>query len=586
MNKRKSTTGKARAFPKTATGIRGFDEITLGGLPRGRPTLLCGGAGCGKTLFGIEFLVRGATDYAEPGVCISFEETADELASNVAPLGFDLDRLIANEKLLIDYIYTERSQMEETGDYDLEGLFLRLAQAVDSIKAKRVLLDSIEALFAGFSNEAILRAELRRLFRWLKDRQLTAMVTAERGVDSLTRYGIEEYISDCVILLDNRVNEAVTTRRLRIAKYRGSTHGMNEYPFLIDTNGISVLPVTSLELNQNASNEHVSTGLADLDLMLGGQGYFRGSSILISGTAGTGKTSLTCHFVNAACARGERCAMFSFEESPQQIIRNMRSIGIDLKRWVDKGLLQFHAARPSTFGLEMHLVKMHKAVTEFKPTIVVVDPVTALLHASAGSETRSMLLRLVDFLKGQHITALMTTLTNASGPTEQTEVEISSVVDSWILLRDIESGGERNRGIYILKARGLAHSNQIREYVLTSHGLKFRDVYLGAAGLLTGSARMAHEAKEASDAVLANDEMKTRKAVLQRRSKVLETQIATLQLELETEGMELRRLIQQDEIRLKQLVEDRNAMAKSRAAQQPVSENNTKSPRTGGGRRS
>jgi len=583
MNKRKPK-ATLRPFPKTATGIRGLDEITLGGLPSGRPTLLCGGAGSGKTLIGIEFLVRGATEYDEPGVCLSFEETTEELAANVASIGFDLNDLIARKKLSIDHIYTERSQIEEAGDYDLEGLFLRLSQAVDSIQAKRVMLDSIEAIFASFGKEAILRAELRRLFRWLKDRKLTAIVTAERGDRSLTRYGIEEYISDCVILLDNRVNDAVSTRRLRVVKYRGSTHGANEYPFLIDTDGISVLPVTSLELNQEASDERVSSGLPDLDTMLGGQGFFRGSSILVSGTAGTGKTSLASHFVNAACGRGERCVMFSFEESPLQIIRNMRSIGIDLKRWVDKGLLRFHAVRPSTFGLEMHLVKMHRIIAEFKPAIVVADPVTALLYAGSSVETRSMLLRLVDFLKGQHITALLTTLSISSELVEQTDVDVSSVVDTWILLRDIESGGERNRGIYILKARGLAHSNQIREYVITERGLTFRDVYLGADGMLTGSARMAQEAKEAYDVVLANDEIKSKRAALQRRSKILEAQIAGLRLELETQNQEMQHLAARDDRRLKQVAEYRSAMVKSRAGQ-PDAGNNTKVGKSGGGRR-
>jgi circadian clock protein KaiC len=583
MNKRKLK-APARPFPKTATGIRGLDEITLGGLPRGRPTLVCGGAGSGKTLIGIEFLVRGATEYDEPGVCLSFEETTEELTANVASIGFDLNDLIARKKLSIDHIYTERSQIEEAGDYDLEGLFVRLSQAVDSIKAKRVMLDSIEAIFASFGKEAILRAELRRLFRWLKDRKLTAIVTAERGDRSLTRYGIEEYISDCVILLDNRVNEAVSTRRLRVVKYRGSTHGTNEYPFLVDTDGISVLPVTSLELNQEAPVKRISTGLRDLDSMLGGGGYFRGSSILVSGTAGTGKTTLASHFVDAACARGERCVMFSFEESPAQIIRNMRSIGIDLKRWVGQGLLHFHAVRPSTFGLEMHLVKMHKIIAEVKPDIVVADPVTALLYAGSNAETRSMLLRLVDFLKTQQITALLTTLSNASEPNEQTQVEVSSVVDTWILLRDIESGGERNRGLYVLKARGLAHSNQIREYVITGRGLTFREVYLGADGLLTGSARMAQEAKDAYDVVLANDEIKSKRAALQRRSKILEAQIAGLRLELETQDHELQQLAMQDERRLKQVAEYRTAITKNRAGQ-PVTGNTRKLVKSGGGRR-
>jgi len=403
MRSSKRKTTRTAIFPaglsKCATGIHGLDEITLGGLPRGRPTLVCGGAGCGKTLLGMEFLVRGATEFDEPGVCLSFEETADELATNVASLGFNLTSLIARNKLAVDHIYLERGLIEETGEYDLEALFVRLGHAVDSIGAKRVLLDSVEALFAGLDNESVLRSELRRLFQWLKERKLTAVVTGERGQTTLTRHGLEEYISDCVILLDHQVIETVLTRRLRVVKYRGSTHGMNEYPFLIESDGISVLPVTSMDLTHTACDDRVSTGVPALDAMFGGKGYFRGSSVMVSGTSGTGKTSLTAHFANAACARGERCAFFSFEKSESQIVRNMRSIGLDLARWVDQGLLQFHAFRPTTFGLEMHLVKIHKIIKAINPSIVVVDPVTALLRAGTASATRSILLRLIDLLK-------------------------------------------------------------------------------------------------------------------------------------------------------------------------------------------
>lgn len=425
----------------------------------------------------MEFLVRGSTRYDEPGVCISFEETAEELAQNVGSIGFDVNALISKKKLAIDHVQIERSMVEEAGEYDLEALFVRLAQAVDSIGAKRVVLDSIESLFASLANEAILRSELRRMFRWLKDRKLTAVVTGERSESGLTRHGLEEYISDCVILLDNRVTETVFTRRLRVVKYRGSTHGMNEYPFLIDHDGISVLPVTSMDLRHTVSDERISTGIPALDGMLGGKGYFRGSSILVSGTTGTGKTSVAAHFADAACSRGERCVLFSFEESADQMTRNMRSIGINLGRWINKGLLQFQAARPTTFGLEMHLVNMHKVIRSFNPSIVVVDPITALISSGTQVETRSMLLRLIDYLKQNQITALMTTLTGSLAAQEQTEVNITSLMDTWLMLRDTESGGERNRSLYILKSRGAAHSNQIREFLLTDHGVELRNVY-------------------------------------------------------------------------------------------------------------
>ena len=576
-----SSSGKTAhaGLPKCLTGVNGLDEITLGGLPQGRPTLVCGGAGCGKTLLGMEFLVRGATKYGEPGVCVSFEETAAELTANVESLGFDLPALIRKKKLAIDHVHVERSLIDETGEYDLEALFVRIGHAVDRIGAKRVLLDSVEVLFAGLENESILRSELRRLFRWLKDRNLTTIVTGERGQGTLTRHGLEEYISDCVILLDYQVIETILTRRLRVVKYRGSTHGMNEYPFLIEEDGFSVLPVTSMELRYKSGNDRVSTGVPALDEMFGGKGYFRGNSILLSGTSGTGKTSLTAHFVDAACERGEKCVFFSFEEAGDQIIRNMRSIGIDLQRWVDQGLLIFHSVRPTTYGLEMHLVKIHKVIQEFAPSIVVVDPVTGLMHAGTAFETRSILLRLIDFLKERQITAILTTLTNGMAIQEATEMEISSLVDAWLLLRDIESRGERNRGIYILKARGVAHSNQIREFLLTDHGVELREVYLGEAGMLTGSARVTQEAKDESAALQGRQEIERAQLLLERKRRALDAQIAALQLDLEMEEQASVQLIEQEKLKVQKWERDRGEMVTSRSGMRSgPRENGGKSP--------
>jgi circadian clock protein KaiC len=489
------------SLPKTPTGIQGLDEITFGGLPKGRPTLICGSAGCGKTLLSMEFLIHGAMKYNEPGVFIAFEETEEDLRKNVASLGYDLEDLSNRKKLVIDYVHIERSEIEETGEYDLEGLFVRLGYAIDSIGAKRVVLDTIEAIFAGLPNPSILRAELRRLFRWLKDKGVTAIITAERGDATLTRHGLEEYVSDCVVLLDHRVREQISTRRLHIIKYRGSMHGTNEYPFLIDEHGISVLPITSIGLKHKASAERISSGVERLDAMLGGKGYFRGTSILVSGTAGTGKSSLAAHFVDAACRRGERCAYFATEESPDLIVRNMRSIGIDLGPWIKKGLLRFDSTRPTFYGLEMHLLRMHKLVTETKARVVVVDPITSYISLGDPLEVKSMLTRLIDFFKGNQITALFTSLTEGDSALEQSEVGISSLMDTWILLRPIESNGERNRGIWILKSRGMAHSNQIREFLITNQGIDLIDVYLGAEGVLTGSARAAREAREKAEAL-------------------------------------------------------------------------------------
>lgn len=555
-----------RQLPKAPTGIQGLDEITGGGLPKGRPTLVCGSAGCGKTLLAMEFLVRGATEFNEPGVFMAFEETAQDLTQNVASLGFDLKDLIARKKMVLDFVYIERSEIEETGEYDLEGLFVRLGHAIDSIGAKRVVLDTIESLFAGLPNPLILRAELRRLFRWLKTKGVTAIITGERGEGTLTRQGLEEYVSDCVIVLDHRANEQVSSRRLRVVKYRGSTHGTNEYPFLIDENGISVLPVTSLGLQQVASTGRIPSGIPRLDAMLGGAGYYRGSSILISGTAGTGKSSLAAHFAAAACRRGERALYFAFEESPSQIIRNMRSIGIDLQQWVKKGLLQFQANRPTFAGLEMHLTMMHKAINAFKPQVVIVDPLNSFVIGGNETEVKAMLMRLVDFLKMNRITGLFTNLTSGGSALEQTDIAISSLIDTWLLLRDIEIGGERNRGLYILKSRGMAHSNQIREFLLTDHGVELRDVYVGPSGVLTGSARLAQEAQEHATQTMHEQEVERRKLELERKRSVIEAQIEAMRAEFEAQEVETLNIIGQELEREAHRSQERVDMALSRKA--------------------
>jgi circadian clock protein KaiC len=469
---------QVKLLPKSPTGIPGMDEITGGGLPKGRPTLIAGGAGCGKTLFAMEFLVNGAIQYNEPGVFIAFEENAEELAQNVASLGFDLNALIKQKKLIIDYVRIERSEIEEAGEYDLEGLFIRLGHAIDSIGAKRVALDTIEVLFGALPNQGILRAELHRLFRWLKEKGVSAVITAERGNGTMTRFGLEEYVADCVITLDHRVTEQVSTRRLRIVKYRGTLHGTNEYPFLIGKNGISVLPITSLVLEHQVARGRISTGIKELDAMLGGKGFHRGSSILISGTAGTGKSSLAAAFVDAACRRGERCMYFAFEESTEQILRNMRSIGIDLEPHIKKGLLQFKVARPTIYGLEMHLVTMYDLIRDFQPKVVVMDPITDFFSVGSQAEVKAAITRIIDFLKAQQITALFTSYTTEEDTPDQSVVGVSSLIDAWISLRNIENNGERHRGLFILKSRGMGHSNQIRSFRLTDHGIQIGEMDL------------------------------------------------------------------------------------------------------------
>jgi circadian clock protein KaiC len=494
-------------LPKCPTGIEGLDKLTNGGLPQGRPALICGGAGCGKTLFGMEFLVRGAIQFDEPGVFMSFEESEEELTKNMASLGFDLQDLSTQNKLRVDYVYIERSEIEETGEYDLEGLFIRIGHAIDSVGAKRVVIDTLESLFSGLPNPNILRSEIRRLFRWLKNKNVTAVITAEKGDGTLTRHGLEEYVSDCVILLDHRMAGQVATRLLRVVKYRGSTHGTNEYPFLIDEGGISVLPITSIGLDYEVSSESISTGIPRLDTLLGGQGFFRGSSTLVSGTAGTGKTSFAAHLVNDACRRGERCLYFAFEESRPQIIRNMRSIGVDLEQWVEKGLLRFHSVRPTLYGLEMHLATIHKLVNDFNPAVVAVDPITNLGSIGSSAEVKTALTRLIDFLKHKQITALFARLISGDVTGEISEAHISSLMDTWLMLRDIESDGERNRVLHILKSRGKKHSNQVREFLLTDRGIELVDVYVGPRGVLTGSARAAQEARERAAAAEHREEL-------------------------------------------------------------------------------
>ncbi|KAA9332091.1 circadian clock protein KaiC [Hymenobacter busanensis] len=551
-------------LPKAPTGIEGLDEITEGGFPLGRPTLVCGSAGCGKTLLAIEFLVRGIQEFHEPGVLMTFEETADELAANVASLGFDLPALQAQKLLKLDHVHVDRSEIEETGEYDLEGLFIRLGHAIDSIGAKRVVLDTIEALFSGFPNEGVLRSEIRRLFRWLKDKGVTTIITAERGEGSLTRQGLEEYVSDCVILLDNRVIDQITTRRLRIVKYRGSTHGTNEYPYLISEEGISVLPVTSLQLRHDVSDEVVSSGIPALDDMFGRRGWYVGSSILITGTAGTAKTTLATAFAHEMCRQNKRCLFFAFEESPQQLVRNMRSVGMDLQPCVDSGLLHIEAARPTLNGLERHLVTIHRLVKQLKPEAVVIDPISNLVSVGNIAEVRSMLTRLIDYLKVNGITALFTSLVSGRNiQQEMTEEGVSSLVDTWISVRDLEGVGERNRGLSILKSRGMAHSNQVREFLVTEQGIRLLDVVIGPSGIVTGASRLTQQIQEQALAAAHQQELDRRDRELERKRRVLEATIANLRTEFESVEDELRKINDEELTREQALALGRQQVARA-----------------------
>ena len=551
---------------KSPTGIRGLDEISGGGLPKGRTTIICGGPGCGKTMLGIEFLVRGALEFNEPGVLMAFEETPEDIAQNVASLGFDIMDLSDKKKLFLDFVSVEPNEIQETGDYDLEGLFIRLQNAVETVGAKRVMFDTLESLFSSFSNPAILRSEFRRLFRWLKDHDLTAVITAEKGENTLTRYGLEEYVSDCVIALDHRVKDQISGRRLRIVKYRGTKHGADEYPFLIDEQGMSILPLTSLQLQHQVSNERISSGIPDLDQMLEGQGYYRGSSILFSGTAGSGKTTLAAAFADATCRRGERCLYIAFEESPNQITRNMKSVGIDLELWVKQGLLFQESWRPTQFGLEMHLLRIHKLIEQIQPKVVIIDPITNLITGTGEKEVQSMLMRLMDFLKGRLITSIFVSLTEGGASLEKTDVGISSLADTWIMLRDIELNGERNRCLYVLKSRGMAHSNQLREFTMSEKGIKLLPAYIGTGGVLTGSSRVAQEAKERAAALAEEQVNQRRQQEMNLRRLNLQAQIAALQAELDASEKQIEVLVEDDDIREQQAKQNRVDIARSRGA--------------------
>ncbi|MDW5564171.1 MAG: circadian clock protein KaiC [Methanomassiliicoccus sp.] len=548
----------SKDLPKAQTGIEGFDEITQGGLPRGRPTLIVGGPGSGKTLLSMEFLVNGAMKYGEPGVFFSFEETEDELAQNVASLGFNIKALKEGNMLAIDHVKIEAAEIVETGDYDLEGLFVRLGYAIDSVKAKRVVLDTIESIFSTFGNTVILRSELRRLFRFLKEKGVTAVITGEKGENTLTRDGLEEYVSDAVIVLDNRVIGNIATRRMRIIKYRGSSHGSNEYPFLIDENGFSMLPVTSLGLDAKVTDERISTGILDLDAMLGGKGYFRSSTVLITGQAGTGKTSFGMEFVRAACESGKRSLFITFEESPDQVVRNMRAIGIELQPFVKRGLLRIRADRPTSYGLEMHLATIHKLVRDFRPDVVVIDPISSLMSIGEEAEIRSTLVRLADYLKMSGITSLFTDLKHAEQPRESSM--ISSLVDTWIFLESIESNGESDRILHLVKSRGMAHSNQIREFHITSKGIELIPPYVGPAGVFTGSARYAQEAKERAEEVIRAEEFDRLKAALEQQREVLESQIEAQRAEFANKEADLQRRIEAENRRKEAIESSRRHM--------------------------
>ena len=552
---------------KAPTGIPGLDQITGGGLPLGRVTLVAGGAGAGKTLLGLNFLVAGARQYGDPGVLMTFEESAAKVALNVRSLGFDLDELQRSGLLAVLAFRVDPSEMVAVGEFDFEPLFAILDDAIRRVGARRVVLDTIEVLFGAFGDDTIVRSELSRLMRWLEERGVTVVLTGERGNGSaLTRHGIEEYVTDCVIVLDHRVSAEISTRRLRVVKYRGSAHGTNEYPFLISARGVTVLPITSVALNYQASEERISTGIPRLDHMLGG-GMFRGSTLMVSGTAGTGKTSLGAHMVNAACARGEQALMVLLEESPEQVLRNMRSIGLDLRPWVEAGLLRIWAARPSAYGLETHLAIFAELIEEKTPSVAVIDGIVSLSNGIPSTEVNheviSIVARKIDLLKSRGITSVITAIGQGE---EVSTVAMSSMADTWLLLRNVEANGERNRLLFVLKSRGTAHSNQMREFVLTDHGVELVDVYVGAAGVLAGSARVTQQAAERDEELRIAEELARRRRELHRSVIEREAHLVAVQDQLDAEQTEIKRIDLREGHLVADIEADRSTMAARRWA--------------------
>jgi circadian clock protein KaiC len=550
---------------KAPTGISGLDQILSGGLPRGRVTLVAGSAGAGKTLLGMNFLVAGARQYDEPGVLMTFEESAAKVALNVRSLGFDIDELERTGQLAVLAFRVDPSEIVQAGTFDFEPIFAILDDAIKQVGAKRVVLDTIEVIFGAFGNDTIVRSELIRLVRWLDERGVTVLLTGERGNqggEGLTRHGIEEYVTDCVIVLDHRVTAEISTRRLRVVKYRGSAHGTNEYPFLISARGFTVLPITSVALDYAASEERVSTGIPRLDHMLGG-GMFRGSTLMVSGAAGTGKTSVGASVVDSACARGERALMVLLEESPDQVVRNMRSLGLDLRPWVEAGLLRIWAARPSAFGLETHLAILAGLIEEEKPSVAVLDGITSLSNGILTTELASSVARQIDLLKSRGITSVITALGQGE---DVNAMSVSAMVDTWLQLRNIEANGERNRLLFVLKSRGTAHSNQVREFVLTDHGVELVDVYIGAAGVLAGSARVTQQAAERDEQLRIAEELAHRRRELHRSVIEREAHLVATQDQLDAERTEISRIDLREGHLVADIEADRSKMAARRWA--------------------
>jgi circadian clock protein KaiC len=540
--RRGARSSSLRPLEKVPSGVKGLDDVLDGGLPKGRPTLLCGSAGCGKTLLAMQFLCRGVVDSGEPGVFVAFEEGAADLTTNIASIGFDLDRMQRDGLLRIEAIHLDPAELVEAGEYDLEGLFLRIGAAVREIGAKRIVIDTIEVLFGALTDPMLVRSELQRLFAYLKDAGLTAIVTAERGDGTgMSRHGIEEYVSDCVILLDQRIGDDISTRILRVVKYRGSVHGTNEFPFLISRDGVTVVPITSLGLTGAASNERISTGIDRLDAMLSG-GFYRGSSVLMTGSSGTGKSTFAASLADAACRRGERVLFVSREESPAEIERNMGTIGLDLRAWTRAGLLRIESIRPTHFGLETHLAWLYDIVTTFEPAVVIIDPISSMMKVGGRAQVTSMIAREIDLLKSRGITAFFTALIG-SGAVDEEQVEVSSFIDTWLLAETTESNGERDRVMCVMKSRGMPHSNQHCEFTIGARGIDLLEPYVGPAGVLTGSARMIQQMTDATAGEHRVEDVERAERALTHRRAALEAEVAVLhaQFATELEEMEERR---------------------------------------------
>ena len=542
------TKGKVKSSSDiVSTGVKGLDDVLGGGIPQGHAMLLVGKPGTGKSILSMEYLLHGIELHKENGVYISFEESEKQIISNAASFGWKFEEMVKKNKLAISYIDMQPEQMRTVGDYDLSALILRVKGAIKKVNARRVVIDGINNLLSTFDDERIIRSDLLRLIREIKEVNATIFITGERGHDSWSKMGFEEYLADGLMHLDNRTDGNYQTREIQVVKCRGINHYTGKSPFIINSEGMSIRPLITADFDYKVLKSRVSTGIADIDNMLGGKGLYRGSTVYITGPSGAGKTSISSSFANGACSRGERALFLAFEESSDQIIRNMKSIGLSLDKWVNEKLLYFYTARATTNSLEGHLDNIMTMVREVEPTCVVLDPISAFRPIANENETKLMLIRLNDYLRARKITTVFTALSSDGEYSEHADVQLSSIADTWIVVRIMDYKGERNNVMQLMKSRGMSHSRQMKEMYFTGNGLKLQNVYQGPEGVLTGAARIGQEKYEKLKEARNVIEIDKNRKKIERKKSLLEASIEALKHEYEEELEALHAAIEEAE---------------------------------------